>query len=140
MTNGLTFRALGALPVELQSLARAHVAAHPSDDLGDLVFEIALAALELAGRGTDAQSIFSRARSRLRRITQDPAHFSVMLDEHHDIPQDGEPTPTRRVDIVREVAARQRVTARRAQQIIRAQLARSAQGDLFIAEGGAVCQ
>jgi hypothetical protein len=133
----LTFRALSSLPPALQALARQHVAAHPCDDLSELVSELAIAALELADRSTDAAHIYSRARSRLRRATQDPAHYSAPLDDaHHDIEQDDEPTPTRRADIVREIAQQRRVTTRRAQQIVRRQIERAGMGDLFA--GGAV--
>jgi hypothetical protein len=137
MTNALTFRALAALPPALQALARQHIEHHPSDDLGELVSELAIALLEFADTATDMQRVFARARSRLRRQTQDPAHYSAQLDiERHDIEQDDEPTPIRRADIVREIAARQRVTLRRAQQLVRRQIERAAQGDLFA--GGAV--
>jgi len=57
-------------------------------------------------------------RSRLRRSTQDPAHYSAPLDiERHDAIADDEPTPTRRADVVRDIAARQHVTTRRAQSL-----------------------
>jgi hypothetical protein len=135
--SSLTYRALAALPPALQALARQHIEHHPSDDINDLIGELALALLELADAATDAQRIYNRARSRLRRQTQDPAHYSAQLDiERHDIEQDDEPTPIRRADIVREIAARQRVTLRRAQQLVRRQIERAAQGDLFA--GGAV--
>jgi hypothetical protein len=135
MSTALTFRALSALPPALQSLARQHVQQHPSDDLSELVSELAVAAIELADRSTDAARVFARARSWLRRQTQDPAHYSAHLDiERHDTVQDDEPSALRRADLVLEVQQRQRVTTRRAQQIIRAQLARAMQGDLFIAD------
>jgi hypothetical protein len=138
-SSSLTFRALAALPLPLQTLARQHVQQHPRDCLDDLISELALAALEFADRATDASSIYNRARSRLRRQTQDVAHFSAPLDdEHQDIERDNEPTPTRRADIVREVQQRQRVTARRAQQLVKQQLARAAMGDLFIGDESGV--
>jgi len=133
MTSSLTFRALAALPAALQTLARQHVQQYP-DDLDDLISELAIALLELADRATDASRVFARARSRIRRATQDLAHYSVPLDiERHDVEQDDEDETTlRRQDIVREVAERQRVTLRRAQQIVRRAIERANQGDLFI--------
>ena len=138
-SSSLTFRALAALPPALQTLARAHVAAHPSDDINDLISELAISALEFADRATDPARIYSRARSRLRRQTQDPAHYAAGIDiERHDAPQDDEPSLIRRQDIVREIAQRQRVSLRRAQQLVKQQIERAAQGDLFIEAGGAV--
>jgi len=61
MTTALTWRALAALPAGLQALARAHVAAHPCDDLSELVSELAIALLELADRATDPSRIFASA-------------------------------------------------------------------------------
>jgi hypothetical protein len=120
MTKALSFRGLGALPPALQAMARAHVQHHPSDDLGELVSELAIAAIELADAEPDARRIYGRARSRLRSATQDPAHYSVTLDEHHDIEQqDDESSALRHADFVREVQQRQRVTARRAQQLVK---------------------
>jgi hypothetical protein len=140
MTEALTYRALAALPSGLQTLARAHARQHPADDLDDLIGELALALAELADRATDPARVYNRARSRLRRQTQDPAHYAIGIDdEHHDTAQDDEPSALRRRDVVREIAAQQRVTMRRAQQIIKQQLARAAQGDLFVAEGGVAC-
>jgi hypothetical protein len=135
--SSLTYRALSALPPALQTLARQHVMAHPSDDIDDVISEVAVAALEI--EGADAERIFARARSRLRRATQDVAHYAAGIDDaHHDIERD-DPSLIRRADIVREVAARQHVTARRAQQIVKSQIARAQIiGDLFMAEGGAV--
>jgi hypothetical protein len=131
--SSLTYRALAALPLPLQALARQHVAAHPSDDLSELVSEIALAALELADAATDAQRIYSRARSRLRRHTQDVAHYAAGIDDaHHDIERDDEQCGLTRADIVREIAQRQRVTLRRGQQIVRRAVERASQGDLFL--------
>jgi hypothetical protein len=137
--SSLTFRALAALPLPLQALARQHVAAHPSDDLNDIISELAIAAIEIADRATDPAHIYNRARSRMRRQTQDPAHYSTQLDiERHDAEQDDEPSLIRRQDIVREIAQRQRVTLRRAQQLVKQQIERAAHGDLFIEAGGAV--
>jgi len=138
MTCALTWRALGALPPALRALARQHVQCHPCDDLGDLISELAVAALELANRATDPARIYSRARSRLRRATQDPAHYAVGIDiERHDIERDDEPTPIDRRDIVREVARQHHESLRRAQQIVRRQIERAARGDLFAGAGGA---
>jgi len=142
MTSALTFRALSALPPVLQEMARQHARQHPADELGELVSEIAAALLELDDKAADPALVFSRARSRLRRATQDPAHYSVTLgDAHHDIERDAEPTPARRADIVREIAQQRRVSVRRAQQLVKSQIERAMQGDLFIADeiaGGAV--
>jgi hypothetical protein len=105
MTTALTYRALAALPPALQAMARQHVQHRPTDDLSELVSELALALLELAERSTDPARIYSRARSRLRRATQDVAHYSVPLDtEHHDIERDDEQSGITRADIVREIA------------------------------------
>jgi ABC-type transporter Mla subunit MlaD len=137
-SSSLAFRALAALSPALQQMARRHVAAHPADDLSELVSELAIAALELADRSTDTERVFARARSRLRRASQDPSHYSAQLDdERHDTIADDEPTPTRRADITREIAQRQHVTLRRAQQLVRAQIERAMQGDLFVGAGGA---
>jgi ABC-type transporter Mla subunit MlaD len=137
MTSALTFRALATLPQPLQTLARAHVAAHPCDDLDDLISELAIATIELAGVASDARRIFARARSRLRRATQDVVHYSASIeDARHDVPHDDEPTPIDRRDIVREIAARQRVTTRRAQQLVKRQVERARLGDLFAGAGG----
>jgi hypothetical protein len=134
MTSALTFRALAALPLPLQAMARQHIEHHPTDDLGELVSEIAIALAELADAATDR--VFARARSRLRRQSQDPAHYAAGIDDaHHDIERDDEPSALCRRDIVRDVAARQHVTARRAQQLVKQQLMRAAMGDLF-ATGG----
>jgi hypothetical protein len=139
MTNALTFRALAALPPPLQTLARQHIAAHPCDDLSELISELAIAAIELADAATDARHIYNRARSRLRRQTQDPAHYATVIDDaHHDIERDDEQSALRRADIVREIARQRGISLRRAQQIVSRQLARAAQGDLFSEAGGAV--
>jgi hypothetical protein len=137
--SSLTYRALAALPSGLQTLAKQHVAAHPADDINDLIGELAVAALEIVDAATDPARIYSRARSRVRRQTQDPARYSVTLDDaYHDIERDDEPSLIRRADIVRDVQQRQRVTMRRAQQIVRRQIARVAQGDLFIGDESGV--
>jgi len=143
MTNALTFRALSALPAGLQELARQHVERHPCDCIDDLIGELAVALAEL--RGAAAEVIYNRARSRLRRATQDPAHHSAPLDiERHDVEQqddEAEPSAARRRDIVREIAQQRRVSVRRAQQLVKSQIERAMQGDLFIADeiaGGAV--
>jgi hypothetical protein len=139
MTNALTFRALGALPMPLQAMARQHVQQHPADDIGELVSELAIAAIELADAATNPAHIYNRARSRLRRATQDPAHYAAGIDiEWHDAIADDELSALCRRDIVRDVAARQHVTARRAQQLVKQQLARAAQGDLFFEAEGAI--
>jgi hypothetical protein len=139
MTNALTYRALAALPAALQALAKQHVEAHPSDGIDDVISEVAVACLEL-GLAADAERVFARARSRLRRASQDPAHYSVGIDpERHDTAQDDEPTALRHADFVREIAQRQRVSLRRAQQLVKQQVERAQIiGDLFVAEGGAV--
>jgi hypothetical protein len=139
MTSALTFRALATLPQPLQTLARAHVAVHPADNLDDLISELAIAQLEAVDQTTDAACIYSRARSRLRRTTQDPAHYGAPLDiERHDIgvEQDDETTALRRSDITREVARQHDVSLRRAQQLVRRQIERTRLGDLFAGAGG----
>jgi hypothetical protein len=135
--TALTWRALAALPPSLQELAWQHVMAHPSDDIDDVISEVAVASLEL-GLAADAALVFNRARSRMRRASQDPAHYAVGIDiERHDVEIEGddEPSALRRADIVREIAQQRRVTQRRAQQLVKQQLARASQGDLFA--GGA---
>jgi hypothetical protein len=137
--TSLALRALAALPVPLQTMARQHIAAHPCDDLGELVSEIAIALAELADRATDAERVFARARARVRRASQDPAHYGAPLDiERHDIgvEQDDETTALRRSDITREVARQHDVSLRRAQQLVRRQIERTRLGDLFAGAGG----
>jgi hypothetical protein len=133
-TASLSYRALAALPQPLQQLAWQHVQLHRADQLGELVSELAIAAIELAD--ADAQQIFNRARSRLRRQTQDIAYYAAALDvERQDVAEDEEDEgekPHFREEIVREIAQRHRVTLRRAQQIVRRQIERARAGDLFL--------
>jgi hypothetical protein len=135
MTSALTFRTLASLPPELQALPRADVQEHPCDDLS----ELELAALEITDAATDARRIYNRARSRLRRHTQDPAHYAIgIVFERHDIEKSAEQGSLRYADFVREAARQQHVTLRRAQQLVKQQLARAMQGDLFAGAGGAL--
>lgn len=70
-----------------------------------------------------------------RRATQDPAHYAGGIA----IERDDEPESSlRRKDIVREVARQRGVTIRRAQQLVKQQIERVEQGDLFM-EGGVAC-
>jgi len=63
----------------LAALARQHVALHPCD-ADEIVPELWIALLE-APAAADPGSIYATARSRCRRYTQDPAHYSPTLDE-----------------------------------------------------------
>jgi len=62
----------------LAALARQHVALHPCD-ADEIVPELWIALLE-APAAADPGSIYATARSRCRRYTQDPAHYSCALD------------------------------------------------------------
>lgn len=131
--NALTARTLGTLPAELQQQIRAH----RFDDLDELVQAAALALLE-AKRGDTLAQIFNRARSNVRRFSQDVAHHSRPLDGVAEIADGGgdEPSPLRRRDIAREIAREHGVTARRARQIVAEQIARAKTNrDLFADDG-----
>lgn len=131
MSAQLAFAALACLPPTLQAKACAHVAAHPTDDLGELVSELYIAAAELAASD---DVVFARARSRLRRQTQDPAHYGAALDiERDDIEATSESTALRYRDYVSDLARERRVTRRRAQQLVRKAIERARRGDLFFA-------
>lgn len=136
--NALSHRVVATLSKTLQAL----IAAHRYDDLDELVQQVALARLE-AEAGDSDDAIFSRARSAVRRQTQDVAHWSVGHLDGFDIATDdviAARTARRgseRADLVREVAQLRKVTRRRAQQLVKTQLERVVQGDLF-AVGGAI--
>jgi len=66
------------LPPALAAIARQHARQYPSDR-AELLSELWIALLE-AGANVDANSIYAVARSRCRRYTQDPAHYSCALD------------------------------------------------------------
>ncbi|MDA8256585.1 MAG: hypothetical protein M0Z99_13265 [Betaproteobacteria bacterium] len=133
MSTVLTLRALAALPPDLQQAVRANH--HPADDLGELISEVALALLE-AGQHETFAKIFSRARSRCRRFTQDPAHYGAALDvadaQGHEI-DDAAPAPRKARALARaRIEADQGVSKRTAQRRIKAQLELArVQGDLF---------
>jgi hypothetical protein len=105
-----------------------------------VIGELAVALLESVDHTTDAACIYSRARARVRRAMQNPAHYAYAIDiERHDIEQDDEPSLVQRKDIVREIAERRGVTTRRARQIVKSQIERAAQcGDLFVGDESGV--
>lgn len=75
MTAALHFRALDALPAPLAALISAHAFA---DELQELVQEAALALT--ASPGDSVQAIYGRARSNVRRFSQDLAHYARGID------------------------------------------------------------
>lgn len=130
--NALTARTLSTFPPELQSYIRSH----HYDDIEELVQQVALALLE-ARRDDTMRSIFNRARSAVRRYTQNPAHYGRDIDGFADVADDNDPTnPPRgggkKRDLAREIAADHGVTTHRARQIIAKQMERAKQGDLFL--------
>lgn len=130
----LTRRVLSGFPQEIQALIRAH--RFDGDD--ELVQNVALLlAQEHVCASAGADVIFSRARSLTRRQTQDPACWAAGFGVAEDIDADDVAQACtgrrggERAALVREVAARDGVTLRRAQQRVAAQVERAAQGDLF---------
>jgi hypothetical protein len=134
--NALTARTLATFPPELQ----AYIRTHSHDDVEELVQQVALALLE-ARRDDTMRSIFNRARSAVRRFTQNPAHYGRGrgIDGIADVAADDKDTPPRggkkRRELTREIAADRGVTSRRARQIVAAQVKRAKQGDLFADDG-----
>lgn len=137
MTAALHFRALDALPEPLAALCRAHPFPH---ELGELVQEAALAMLEQPG--ATAQQIYKRARSRLRRYTQNPAYYgtSYSIDDLAAPEPGGDepPTPTRK-QIRAQIQSDLGVSTRDAQRMLKKQLERMREnGDLFVADESGV--
>lgn len=131
--NALTLRTMSTFPDELQHRIRAHA----YDDFDELVQQVALALLE-AGRDDTMRAIFNRARSACRRFTQDIAHYGRDIEGIADVADTPTHTPDggkKQREIAREIATDHGVTARRARQIIAAQLRRARQGDLFAGGG-----
>lgn len=136
-TTALTFRALAALPPELQQHINAHARQFGgADSLDDAISEAALAWLSGAG--------WARARGSLRREQNSKfraaSRFNVSLDDLADVPDaeieigvDNDPLPRKKKEWVKHIAAARGVGIRRAQQIV-AEALKSAQSDLF-AEG-----
>jgi len=76
MTMSLLHRALACLPQPL----RDAIASHPHrDEICDLVSEVWLALAE-ARPGEPLDRAYARARARVRRWTQDPAHYAYSID------------------------------------------------------------
>lgn len=127
LTAALHFRALAALPAPLAALVRAHEYAN---EIADLVQEAALAAL-LAKPGDSAQQIYNRARSRVRRFTQDPAHHGACIDGREVGAGAASASPTRK-QVRARVQADLGLSTRSAQRALKKQLERMRQnGDLF---------
>lgn len=129
--NALTARTLSTFPVELQ----AYIRARSYDDTEELVQQVALALLE-ARRDDTMRSVFNRARSAVRRFTQNPAHYGRDIDGFADVATDDTdptdpPRGKKRRELAREIAADHGVSTRRARQIIAKQVRRAQQGDLF---------
>lgn len=131
MTVSLTHRALAVLPRELQALARAHVQRCPADDLGELISEIFLA-IATAKAGEPLVRTFERARSNLRRETQDPARYGAGLDDQLAATASAPKQENKKKsEVVREVAARRAVSERYGRKLVARQLSRARAGDLF---------
>lgn len=132
--NALTARTLATFPVELQACIRSHHCSHHYDDIEELVQQVALSLLE-ARRDDTMRAIFNRARSAVRRFTQNPAHYGRDIDGFAGVADDDkDPTPPRgkkRRELAREIAADHGVSTRRARQIVAEQVRRAKQGDLF---------
>lgn len=125
--NALTIRTLATFPPELQ----AYIRSHSYDDTEELVQQVALSLLD-ARRDDTMRTIFNRARSAVRRFTQNAAHYGASLDSVADVAAGNEQTTERKKRrIARELAADFGVTTRRARQIVAAQVKRARQGDLF---------
>lgn len=127
--NALTARIFATFPPELQSQVRSH----RFDDIDEVVQAVALALFEARGKTTMYQ-IFKRARSNVRRFSQDLARHSAGLDAVAEIAvaDQQDPTPLRRRDITRELAQTHGVTPRRARQIVAEQIERAkVNRDLF---------
>lgn len=85
MTMSLMRRALACLPQPLQDA----IASHPHrDEICDLVSEAWIALAE-ARPGEPIGRAYQRARARVRRWTQDPAHYAFGIDTAGDV-ADGE--------------------------------------------------
>lgn len=135
----LTQRALAELPRELQQQICQH---RHGDDLGDLIQQTWLTWLEFlqaGGKKTPAE-IFARARSDVRRFTQNPAHFgrgfdTLDADEITTTPGSGSDAGQRKVFRAR-VEADLSVSKRRAQQLVKRKLDAHAQGQGDLFDGG----
>lgn len=132
--NALTFRTLNTFPLEIQALIRAHA----YEDIDELVQACAVELLK-ARRGDETDlTIFKRARSAVRRLSQDPACYAIGIDDYAEVisAADTQAAVTarrgsERAGLVREVARLHKVSRRRAQQLLRRQVERAACGDLF---------
>lgn len=142
-TPSLTLRALATLPPELQKKIRAHRFDNQDDLIGQVVLELLEAGLDVAAvtnsgaRLGQLGQVFDRARSAVRRFTQDPAHWSAGhgLDDEID-PADVMAARTARRGGVRreavlETAKREGITERAAQMRLKKTIERARWGDLF---------
>lgn len=130
--NALTTRALAFLPVELQQKIKTH----QHDERDDLIGQVAVELLE-AQAGDSLDQIFKRARSAIRRFTQDPAHWSAGfgLDEIDPASVTAARTSRRgaeRRETVLVLTAREGITERAAQMRVKKMIERlQTSGDLF---------
>jgi len=105
-----------------------------------LIQNYALAWIE-ARAGDSLDSIFGRARSRTRKLSQDPSHYGQGVDSAATAADDdaGRPAwsaPATKKQVRAQVEADLGLSRRTAQRAIARQLDRARMGDLF-AEGGA---
>lgn len=81
MTMSLLHRAIACLPKPLQDA----IVNHPHrDEICELVGEVWLALAE-ARPGEPVEMAYQRARARVRRWTQDPAHYACSIDAADDM-------------------------------------------------------
>lgn len=137
MTAALHFRVLEALPAPLAALCRAHAYA---DELQELVQEAALAML--AAPEDSATAIYNRARSNVRRFSQNPAHYATGGDAIDMLFGDDVLTAgagfTRR-QVRKQIESDLGLNTRAAQRLLRKQLERMREnGDLFAGDGSGV--
>lgn len=130
--HSLHHQALATFPAPLAGLIRAHKYA---DEIADLAQEAALAML--AAPGASAATIYKRARSAVRRYTQNPAHYAAGGDTL-DALSDGDTldaaadVPRTRRQIRRQIEADLGLSTRDAQRLLKKQLERMQEnGDLF---------
>lgn len=128
--NILTARALGTLPAELQSLCRGH----RRDDFDEIVQAAAVSFFECPSLGLG--KVFSRARSAVRRFTQDAAHHGRALNADLDAAEEAESGAfISHKQIRRQVEVELSINKRTAQRRLKRQLERIRQGgDLFVGE------
>lgn len=125
--NAITLKVFYSFTQEMQSLVHEHA----RDDIDELVQQVALELLRAQPNDT-AQTIFARARSAVRRFTQDVAHYAREIDEQRDeIADERDASALTRADCVREIAEREHITLRASQMRVKKQVERARLGDLF---------